>query len=161
MSGTKGRSGRPPIPTALHLVRGNPGRRPLNDREPKPPRPTRLPSPPVELSDAAKAEWRRTGRQLLEAGLLTNLDGPMLAALVVPLTRWLEMQALLAKSSVLLKKTDGTLYINPLVKIAKECQEQFMRALVEFGMSPSSRSRVHVEPVEQANPFDRFLEGSG
>lgn len=159
MVGTPGRSGRKPIPTPIKMLRGNPGRRPLPEGEPKPP--AKLPSPPPELSDAAKREWWRMGRKLLAAGIMTELDGPMLASIVVPYTRWLEMQALLAKSSVLLKKPDGSLYVNPLVRIARECQDQFTRALAEFGMSPSSRSRVKADAPKAVDPFETFLKGAG
>ena len=159
MAGYPGKQGRKPTPTNIKLLRGNPGRRPLNDAEPKPP--VTLPPPPPELSDAAKKEWRKTGKKLVAAGVMTELDGAMLAAYVVPYTRWLEMQALLAKSSVLLKRADGTLYINPLVRIARECQEQFTRALAEFGMSPVSRTRVKATPAEAVDPFDAFLSGTG
>lgn len=158
MAGTN-RSGRKPVPTTIKLLRGNPGRRPLNDAEPKPP--VKLPPPPPELSDAAKKEWRKTGRKLVAMGVMTELDGPMLAAVVVPYTRFLEMQGLLAKSSVLLKRSDGTLYINPLVRIARECQEQFTRALAEFGMSPVSRSRVKATPPEAVDPLADYFGETG
>ena len=54
-----GGGGRKPTPTTLKELKGNPGRRPLNEAEPKPA--ARLPSPPAHLSRSARREWRRAG----------------------------------------------------------------------------------------------------
>ena len=51
--------GRKPLPTVLKVLRGNLGRRPLNEYEPKPE--VRLPRPPSHLSAQARREWRRAG----------------------------------------------------------------------------------------------------
>ena len=64
--------GRKPQPTALKELKGNPGRRPLNEDEPKPE--VHLPGPPSHLSPAARREWRRAGAFLVEMGLMTDLD---------------------------------------------------------------------------------------
>ena len=156
MSGTT-RSGRKSVPTTLKLLRGNPGRRPLNATEPAPPKPARLPPPPPELSDAAKKEWRKTGKQLLAVGLLTTLDTAQFAAYCQTYARWLDVSATLAKTSVLIKGQRGELIANPLLRIARDLQIQFTRALLEFGMSPSSRSRINATPTEkEEDPFDAW-----
>src|SRR5438094_577193 len=68
---------RTPKPTKLKLVTGNPGRRPLNEREPKPL--VGEPDMPSFLCEVAKAEWRRMVPILLRMGLLTIADGSCLA----------------------------------------------------------------------------------
>ena len=156
MPGTS-RSGRKSVPTNLKLLRGNPGKRPLNDAEPTPTKPARLPSPPVELSDAAKAEWKRTGKQLLAVGLLTNLDVPLFASYCEAYARWLEATATLAKTPMLIKGQRGELIANPLLRVARDLQASFSRTLLEFGMSPSSRSRIKTTPTEkEEDPFDAW-----
>jgi phage terminase small subunit len=50
------------MPTALKVVMGNPGKRPLNQLEPKPR--LAIPSCPAHLHATAKAEWKRLARQL-------------------------------------------------------------------------------------------------
>ena len=47
--------GRKPLPSNVVKLRGNAGKRPLNDREPRPA--TAVPSCPSCLSDEAKKEW--------------------------------------------------------------------------------------------------------
>jgi hypothetical protein len=63
---------RKPRPAHLKVRNGNPGKRPLNSREPKPPRraPTRLST----LCPLAKAEWKRLAAQLATLGILSELD---------------------------------------------------------------------------------------
>lgn len=153
-------AGRKPVPTPLKLLRGNPGKRPLNEDEPAPK--TKLPPPPTALSEAAKREWRRTGRKLLALGVMTEVDGAAFAAYCVSYTRWLEVTALLAKSSVLIKDGKGRYVINPLLRVARDAQEQYTRALVEFGLSPSSRSRIKaVLPAAPVDPFEEWADGRG
>ena len=47
--------GRPPVPTAIKRIRGNPGRYPLPEDEPKPPR--GIPEAPEHLSELARKAW--------------------------------------------------------------------------------------------------------
>jgi hypothetical protein len=71
-------AGRKPKPTVLKLITGNPGRRPLNRREPKL-RPG-IPSCPPHLSPEAKREWSRVIPLLAECRLVTEVDRAALAA---------------------------------------------------------------------------------
>ena len=84
--------GRKPAPTALKILRGNPGRRPLNRREPAPARATDL-SPPPELTGVAAEEWRRLAPKLSRLGLLTEIDDRALIGYCVTWARWLEAEA--------------------------------------------------------------------
>ena len=159
MAGYPGKQGRKRLPTALRVLRGTgqPG-----EGEPNYRAPIRLPSPPAELSDGAKREWRRTGRKLLDAGVLTEIDSAAFAAYCASYARWLEIQAQIKKSSLLYtSKRDGQLHSNPLLRLSRAAQEEFTRALVEFGMSPSSRTRLHVEKPLAVDPFAEFEGATG
>src|SRR5690348_8264998 len=69
-----------PQPTKLRLLRGNPGKRAINKREPQPAILQEVPKPPSHLSTRGKAEWRRVAAQLIDLGLLSDLDLSALAA---------------------------------------------------------------------------------
>jgi len=71
-------SGRRPLPTATKKLRGNAGKRKLNDAEP--PHEPGEPELPKGLSRAAKQEWRRIVPELLGRGVLAKLDGKALGA---------------------------------------------------------------------------------
>src|SRR5205085_7950964 len=70
--------GRRPKPTRLKMLTGNPGKRPLNQDEPKPE--ASIPDCPPELSPAARQEWDRLAAELGALRMLTNLDRAALAA---------------------------------------------------------------------------------
>lgn len=150
--------GRKPTPTALRIIRGNPARRPLPENEPqgKP----KLPKAPAFLSDRAKREWRRIGRQLLGAGIVTDLDAMALAGLVQSYMRWVEAQEGLAQTGLLIRGRDGVPRLNPLLRVSREAQSEYTRLLMEFGLTPSSRSRVQAHKQEEGDPFETFLRGA-
>jgi len=50
-------SGPPPTPTSLKILKGNPGKRPLNKKEPKPK--LEIPTCPAHLCPEGKGEWKR------------------------------------------------------------------------------------------------------
>ncbi len=64
--------GRKPIPTALKVLEGNPEKRKLNNKEPKPDR--KAPSCLKWLEPETKKEWRRLSRQMEQIGILTQVD---------------------------------------------------------------------------------------
>lgn len=70
--------GRKPLPSAIRLATGNPGKRPINAREPKPV--TSIPTCPAHLMPTAKAEWKRVARYLHDLGVISELDRAALAA---------------------------------------------------------------------------------
>ena len=70
--------GRKPKPTAVKELEGNPGKRPLNELEPKPKK--KAPKCPGWLDAEAKTEWRRVAKQLEELGVLTEVDMAAFAA---------------------------------------------------------------------------------
>lgn len=78
--------GRKPTPTAIKELEGNPGKRPLNAKEPKPVK--KAPACPKWLEPEAKKEWRRLSKQLEQLGVLTELDMASFAAYCQAYARW-------------------------------------------------------------------------
>ena len=74
-----GLRGPPPQPTSLRVLYGNPGKRPINGREPQPR--TKRPQCPDYLDDAARQEWRRLVPILSRMRVLTEADGIALGSL--------------------------------------------------------------------------------
>lgn len=102
----------------------------------------RLPPCPPHLGAEAKREWSRTGRKLLAAGLFTNIDLTALALYCVAWGRWVEAEEQLVNLGVIVKSPNGYPVQSPYLAIANKAMEQMTRLLAEFGMSPSSRTRV-------------------
>lgn len=138
--------GRKPVPTTIRLLRGNPRKRPVNTREPTPaPLPTNL-EPPVWLDMAAQTEWKRVAPMLGRLGVLTETDADALAAYCEAFTTWKQATQKLRQFGMVIKvgKTGIEIpVISPYVKIAHHAMQQMRAFLVEFGMTPSSRARIH------------------
>lgn len=137
------------IPTVLKLLHGNPGKRPLNKREPIPP--TGLPDCPSHLMKDAKAEWKRMVPILDGMGLLSALDVAALAAYCQAYGRWQtaerEMKRLTRKGTtgLLIKTMQGNYIQNPLLGIISRNIQLMHKFITEFGLSPSARSRIQVD----------------
>ena len=148
-------AGRKRTPTALKLVKGNPGKRALPKNEPKPD--LAQPSPPPFLCDDAKVEWGRVIGTLYKAGLMTELDRAALAAYCQAYGRWAQAERALARMAekdelnraLMVKTTNGNAIQNPLVGIANKAKDDVVRHAVEFGMTPSARARVNAEPNDE------------
>ena len=82
--------GRKPKPTLMRDLEGNPGKRPINDREPR--APAGIPDCPEFLDDEAKAEWFRMVTVLKEMGLLSLADRSALAAYCTAYCRWVHAE---------------------------------------------------------------------
>lgn len=149
--------GRKPTPTPIKEIQGNPGKRPLNRREPRPA--IRAPSCPRELSPVAKKEWRRLARQLLVLRLVTDLDRAMLAAYCQAFALWAEAVAALRKYGTMVKSPSGFPMQSPYVAVANKQAELMIRISAEFGFTPSSRSRIAVPPAPIGHlPAAKYLD---
>ncbi len=122
-------------PTALKLLQGNPGKRPLLKNEPKPKVGCQ---PPPWLNVEARVQWKRLAPRLIELGLLTEIDGDAFAALCM----------LTAHLAVL-----GTIQGAAIAECTKELRQLWGR----FGMTPADRSKVSVGMPKTADPFEDFL----
>ena len=81
-------------------------------------------------------------------GLLTRIDREALALCCQAWARWVEAEAGIAKHGLMVKSPNGFPMQSPYLAIANKAMEQVRSFLAEFGMSPSSRTRVRAEPVQ-------------
>jgi P27 family predicted phage terminase small subunit len=133
------------MPTALKVVMGNPGKRPLNHLKPKPR--LAIPSCPAHLQPTAKAEWKRLARHLHQLGVLTELDRAALAAYCQEYGRWVEAERRLKETPPLLKTPAGHVRPSPWLAISNKSVELMHKFATELGLSPASRSRVTTKPI--------------
>src|SRR5918994_7819691 len=115
----------PAKPTALKIIQGNPGHRPLNKHEPKPTPGCKKPS---FVKGKCARIWNQYAPELERLGLLTSVDSPLFAA-------WCFLVAKMEKDFDSMS--------------AAEISQLRMTSAV-FGMEPSSRARLSVKPDESA-----------
>ena len=120
-----------PTPTYLKLLRGNPGRRPINKNEPKPEIPAKQPAPPAWLSAYALEEWQRLAPELWRINLLTKVDVAVFAMYCEAYARWRtaeEALALMASKDpvmqgLIVRSKAGTAMENPLAYISRRAAQ--------------------------------------
>lgn len=151
--------GRKPKPTYLRVLDGNAGRRPLNPDEPQPVGVLAEHEPPPWLSDPQKDGWRYAMKHA-PPGMLKRLDQSILTVWVVAEERHADAAQKVSSLGSLLKSKAGTPYQNPYLSIMNKQAQIMMKAAAELGFTPSSRSRVKVEPPKpgEGNPFADLKE---
>jgi P27 family predicted phage terminase small subunit len=148
--------GRKPLPSNVVRLRGNPGKRKPNDAEPRPE--VRAPSCPACLSDEARKEWQRLAKELSTLGLLTGIDRGQLAAYCQAHALWQEAVQAIGRYGTMVKSPNGFPMQSPYVALANKQVEIMVRIAAEFGMTPSSRSRLRTGERPPDDPFEAFLE---
>jgi P27 family predicted phage terminase small subunit len=148
--------GRKPTPSALRVLRGNPGRRPLPKDEPIAPKADPN-SPPPRLKGIALEQWQQVAPMLHTAGLLTTLDPTALQLYCEAYAEWDDAKTQIEKFGTVIKGPRGFPVVSPYVSLAAKAWERMRKMLIEFGMTPSARTRVKTEEQPQADdPFAEF-----
>jgi P27 family predicted phage terminase small subunit len=155
------RSGRPPKPTALKLLTGNPGKRAINRAEPKPAKAKKgSRRVPAWLSPDGKREWKRVVPELERLGLLTKIDDGALEGMCAAYARALEADRHVKNGGLTVMTDKGFVLQNPAVAISRLSWTQYRQFASEFGLTPGSRTRIRTtDQKPPADPDDEFLFG--
>lgn len=154
-----GERGPAPEPTALKRLKGNPGKRALNDSEPRPA--ATMPRCPSHLQGEARAEWKRVAKTLHQSGLLTQVDRAALAIYCQAWARWVKAEAQVARHGEVVKSAAGNVMQNPYLSIANRAMKQMREMARELGMTPSARSQIKVQPLDEPSLADLLFEAVG
>lgn len=146
-----GQRGPKPLPANVHALRGNASKKPiaqfLDGVHPG----VQIPPCPTHLTPDARIEWKRVASELEALGLICQIDRAALAAYC---SAWAEVVTCERKITALnAKDADGSaglVSITPSgyqqmsvwLQIRNRAYDRMMKFASEFGMSPSSRSRV-------------------
>lgn len=133
-----GERGPAPQPTALKLLRGNPGKRKLNEDEPKPEE-VKVDSAaarcPKHLTGLARELWKKLAPAAMRSGLISVVDLPQFEAYCISYARWREFERLTGRNMDLAIAKG---YRNGATR-----ERELMLAFAKrFGFDPSSRSSV-------------------
>ncbi len=155
--------GRKPVPRALKILRGNPGHRPLADDEPLPSTEIDLAVPAILADDPdARAEWDSKAPMLHRLGLLTEADLDGLVMYCATFARWKTAERELRRFGMIVSSKQYPYpIISPWLIIANKSQQQCRAMLLEFGLTPVSRSRVHVPKKQTPDAQRERFFGAG
>jgi P27 family predicted phage terminase small subunit len=164
--------GRKPKPTHLKLLEGEVNKHRINFDEPKPT--PEAPKCPVWLSKEGRKEWKRLAPEMERLGLLTKADFAMFAAYcsAVGKLAWAEREIKKRRNYELKKiktqnlkesevPTTGGMVDQaetkkgyttlPAVWIYNKSLEQIRSFGSEFGLSPSSRTRIKTSDLDDGD----------
>lgn len=149
-------------PSALKLMDGNPGKRPIDEREPKPQ--GGLPRCPKRLEGEAAKAWKLFAKQLGDCGIATSLDATAVEMLCDKYAQYAEARANEIKGGSVWLGNKGdnglpTFVYSPYYAIARNHWNDLLRMLNEFGMTPSSRTKIKVDAgKEKKDELEDFLK---
>ncbi|HRX08700.1 MAG TPA: phage terminase small subunit P27 family [Candidatus Limiplasma sp.] len=153
--------GRKPKPTAIKMLEGNPGKRPLNVKEPTPPKGNM--KCPVWLLPEAKREWKRLASPLEAMGVLTMVDLTAFAGYCQAYARWREAEEFITQHGSIFKTPSGYVQQVPQVSIAQQNLKIMQSFCTEFGLTPATRARIIAAGGKDdgmaEDPMEQLLKG--
>lgn len=149
--------------TSLKLLHGNPGGRKLSKREPE--LMAGIPKPPRWIAPRSRARnvWNTFAKELDEMGVLTTADGHALAALVAAYVDWREASDELRQHGLTYERISdrggSAIVARPEVAIRSDAWKRYKSMLLEFGLTPGSRSRVSATQKRKKNALEKLIDG--
>lgn len=148
--------GRKPVPSYLKLLRGNPGKRPLNENEPVPA--GDLSDAPDWMTESQKTGWNYAIDNA-PRGLLKKLDRSVLAAWVVAEDLHRRASEQIEKFGILTKAPNTGLPIqSPYLPVVNKQAQIMLKAAEQLGFTPASRTRIQVEEPDTGSEYNPWAE---
>ncbi len=149
--------GRKPKSAKLKLLEGNAGRRPINDDEPKPAL-TKNTKPFTWLSKRAQQVWRRSVPELVATGQLTKVDVDAFAGYCSACATFQECEEVIKKDGRTYESDSKNFGLQikkrPEVAIRSDALKIIRSFASEFGLTPSSRTRIKIEKPKKESPLE-------
>lgn len=155
-----GRRGPKPEPTILTLAKGNPGKKRINTREPKPK--SGNIQPPKYLSGESLKCWKAITPGLIDSGVMTEADVPTLARYCTMYEQWLRyLSEVRAGRDVLtIYNDDGSVKYQqqtPAATMQQKLATSMLRIEQEFGLTPSARTGIVAQTDEEDDPLAKYI----
>ena len=124
--------------------------------------------PPKTLSEEARKHWLKISKELEACGVLTLVDKDALAIYCELYAQWIDAGEMVRKKGMVIadpryadretKKGKAMVVpvLSPYFKASLKLSEQMKQMLCEFGMTPSSRSRIQSVSDQPEDDFDAW-----
>lgn len=156
-------AGRRPKPTDVKRAAGNPGGRALNENEVESAVIQEF-EPPNHLSERAKEAWHRIVEHYSHTKVIQITDEIALEQLCETYAdvRTLQEEITIVGMNIISTNRAGVQNIkrNPAVATLAAARKDLRQWLVEFGLTPSSRSKFNTDGSSKGDedPLDEFLK---
>jgi P27 family predicted phage terminase small subunit len=152
-----GLRGPAPLPTNLHIIKGNPSKIPaarLNDAlRPK----VAIPDRPDYLLADAQTEWDRITPELKQLHIISQIDLAAVSMYCQLYAQWVATQRKIKEfgvDSMVELTPNGFKQITAWTSLSLKLHEKMQSILAEFGMTPSSRSRISANVCVNTDLFN-------
>ena len=132
-----------PQPTALKLLKGETRTERLNLNEPKPQ--PNAPNPPEWLSAGALELWHGLAPKLERLGILTEIDGEAFASLCYWYDKFIQATDDIEEQGDIYQADSGYTQSTAAVTNAQKYFDKALKLMQEFGLTPSSRTKLQVK----------------
>lgn len=156
-----GKSGPAPKPTAMKALQGNPGRRPLNKKEPRPPGRARKEYGLKQRDPMVARLWDRYAPAMEAVGLLTPADEMAFLFLLRHVVLAREAYGMLLRESIIDRDEANVRRKHPALQIWRDNSGMALRYMKEFGLTPSGRVGLSVAEEDQPTLADELFELMG
>lgn len=153
-----GRRGPPPLPSTLKRSRGT--FRPCRESPAEPCGTRGVPPPPGDLDAEERAEWDELGPRLVRMGVLLREQEEAFELLVRGKVRYRRLALKVREMGEVIVDSKGDLVRNPHSIGMEKAEVEYRRLLGEFGLSPSSATRVRADTAaagDQDSTARRFF----
>ena len=109
------------------------------------------PTKPRSLTGEAAAEWNRIVPELERSGILSSIDRALLVRYCTAWADWVELDALLAQGSKIVRGQKGNLVRSPAWLMRRDAEQTLAELGRQLGLTPVSRLRAGIthEPPPQ------------
>ena len=146
-------------PTIIKIAKGNPGKRPLNKSEPKPPSDDI--TPPEWVTGVAREKWDNVVPKLIGMGVMTNADVDTIARYCTMHEQFVKYLDQCRRGlDVLVIRDDAGkvkyMQSTPAATMLSKLAASMLRIEQEFGLTPSARSGLSAtqsKPTDEVSDF--------
>lgn len=149
--------GRPPVPSAIKLLRGDPGKRGVNHLEPVPP-PADL-TPPAGLTGLALDKWVEMAGLFTAMGVFTQADRHTLQRYCLMWEQWDSLEKHCREHGSTQLTSTGYSQVTAEATLARGLRKELLEIERQFGMTPAARSSMKVTGATASqNPLAAFAK---
>jgi len=141
-----------PKPDEVKRLEGNKGHEKNRKRPPK--FSPKVPACPDWLDDLARKEWARIGPELGNLAMLTAGDLAAFACYCKAYSDLQQAEAVIQEKGHVFETATGYVMPRPEVAMANTAMKQVKDFAIQFGFTPSARSRIDLTPKDDGGDED-------
>ena len=111
---------------------------------------------PDGMTQEEQYHWQQVADYLQEAGVLTVMDVQALKLYCRIYVKWQESISKLDEYGPVIKTKAGNPILSPYFKISQKYLDQLLAILREFGMTPSSRTKIHASSDKPDDDYEAW-----